>query len=405
MAMGGTTPDGRVTLETGLLPRQLRPVAGGHARRRAARPGRRARVLRSGRGGSADEPRDLRPAAMPPPFRWAPKRSPRGPAARGSRAARRHARAQRLAAACSGWSRCVEVETPQGRSATGRSPPPTCRACSTPASWTVPTHPLRLGLGSKRSLAEGQQRLTFARCGIIDPLSLADYEAHGGLAGLRRALDMAPAAIVEEVTASGLRGRGGAGFPTGIKWRTVPRPRPTQKYIVCNADEGDSGTFADRMLMEGDPFALIEGMAIAGIAVGATKGYVYIRSEYPHAFRTMRRAIEIARGSGLLGTDVLGSGQASIWRPGWARAPTSAARRPRCWRAWKASAARSGLKPPLPAIERPVRQADRRQQPGLARDRADHPGRGRRGLSRLRHGPLARHACRSSWPATSSRAA
>ncbi|HVP98351.1 MAG TPA: formate dehydrogenase, partial [Roseiarcus sp.] len=129
-----------------------------------------------------------------------------------------------------------------------------------------------------------QQRLVFARCGMTDPLSLDDYRRHGGLKGLARAIEMGPGAVVEEVIASGLRGRGGAGFPTGIKWRTAAAAHADQKYVVCNADEGDSGTFADRMLMEGDPFLLIEGMAIAGLAVGATMGYVYIRSEYPHAF-------------------------------------------------------------------------------------------------------------------------
>ncbi|WP_425072141.1 formate dehydrogenase beta subunit [Sagittula sp. S175] len=155
-----------------------------------------------------------------------------------------------------------------------------------------------------------QTRLTFARCGVIDPLSLADYEAHGGLTGLRRALTMTGEAIVDEVKASGLRGRGGAGFPTGIKWDTVRMAHAPQKYIVCNADEGDSGTFADRMLMEGDPFTLIEGMAIAGIGVSATKGYVYLRSEYPDAIAVMTRAVEIARAAGVLGADVLGSGRA-----------------------------------------------------------------------------------------------
>lgn len=155
-----------------------------------------------------------------------------------------------------------------------------------------------------------QTRLTFARVGVIDPLSLADYEAHGGLAGLRRALAMTAQAIVDEVKTSGLRGRGGAGFPTGIKWQTVHDAQAPQKYIVCNADEGDSATFADRMVMEGDPFTLIEGMTIAGIAVGATKGYVYLRSEYPDAIAVMTRAVEIARAEGLLGADVLGSGHA-----------------------------------------------------------------------------------------------
>ncbi|WP_372611201.1 NADH-ubiquinone oxidoreductase-F iron-sulfur binding region domain-containing protein [Aquicoccus sp.] len=155
-----------------------------------------------------------------------------------------------------------------------------------------------------------QDRLTFARVGVIDPLDLADYEAHGGLAGLRRALGMTGQEIVDEVKASGLRGRGGAGFPTGIKWQTVHDADAPQKYIVCNADEGDSGTFADRMIMEGDPFTLIEGMAIAGLAVGATRGYVYLRSEYPDAIAIMSRAVEIARSRGLLGADVMGSGRA-----------------------------------------------------------------------------------------------
>src|SRR5581483_10061796 len=139
-------------------------------------------------------------------------------------------------------------------------------------------HGLRLGRPEDVPYLNKQQRLTFARCGVIDPLSLDDYEAHGGWRGLRAALAMQPAEIVEVVTQSGLRGRGGAAFPTGIKWRTVLSTAADQKYIVCNADEGDSGTFSDRMIMEGDPFVLIEGMIIAGLAVGATEGYVYIRS-------------------------------------------------------------------------------------------------------------------------------
>lgn len=145
-----------------------------------------------------------------------------------------------------------------------------------------------------------QQRLTFARCGVIDPLSLADYRAHGGLAGLERARAMNARDIVEAITASGLRGRGGAGFPAGIKWRSVLETQAARKYIVCNADEGDSGTFADRMVMEGDPFMLIEGMAIAGLATGATRGYIYIRSEYPHAIGVMEQAVVIARRAGIL---------------------------------------------------------------------------------------------------------
>jgi formate dehydrogenase iron-sulfur subunit len=155
-----------------------------------------------------------------------------------------------------------------------------------------------------------QTRLTFARVGVIDPLDLGDYEAHGGLAGLRRAMGMTADRIVQEVTDSGLRGRGGAGFPTGIKWETVRKAQADRKYIVCNADEGDSGTFADRMLMEGDPFTLIEGMVIAGLATGATKGFVYIRSEYPDAIEVMESAVRIARTEGLLGASVAGSGPA-----------------------------------------------------------------------------------------------
>lgn len=139
-----------------------------------------------------------------------------------------------------------------------------------------------------------QQRLTFTRFGKTRPLSLEDYEASGGWSGLRRACSLPPEQVVAEVAQSGLRGRGGAGFPAGIKWQTVAEARGMHKYIVCNADEGDSGTFADRMLMEGDPFALIEGMAIAAHAVGAQRGYVYIRSEYPHAIAKMEAAVELA---------------------------------------------------------------------------------------------------------------
>ncbi|NTF43534.1 NADH-quinone oxidoreductase subunit NuoF [Rhizobium rhizogenes] len=171
-------------------------------------------------------------------------------------------------------------------------------------------HPLCLGEVENLPFLREQTRLTFARCGITDPLSLTDYETHGGLKGLRRAIGMAAADIVKDVTDSGLRGRGGAGFPTGIKWKTVLDAPGDRKYIVCNADEGDSGTFADRMIMEGDPFVLIEGMAIAGLATGATKGFVYTRSEYPHAITAMTAAVEIARKAGILGASVLGSGKA-----------------------------------------------------------------------------------------------
>jgi formate dehydrogenase iron-sulfur subunit len=139
----------------------------------------------------------------------------------------------------------------------------------------------------------GQNRLTFARAGRTRPLDLGDYAMTGGWAGLDRARSLAPLDVIAEVILSGLRGRGGAGFPAGVKWRTVAEAPGTRKYIVCNADEGDSGTFADRMLMEGDPFALIEGMAIAAHAVGAEQGYVYVRSEYPHAIRKLKSAIDL----------------------------------------------------------------------------------------------------------------
>ncbi|MCU0733224.1 MAG: NADH-quinone oxidoreductase subunit L [Hyphomonas sp.] len=168
-------------------------------------------------------------------------------------------------------------------------------------------HALALGATEEIPFFKKQTRLTFARCGITDPVSLDDYKANQGYKGLERALKLKPIEIVEEVTKSGLRGRGGAGFPTGIKWKTVHDTKDHQKYIVCNADEGDSGTFADRMVMEGDPFVLIEGMTIAGIAVGATKGYIYLRSEYPHAEIALNEAIASARAAGLLGPAVAGS--------------------------------------------------------------------------------------------------
>lgn len=191
----------------------------------------------------------------------------------------------------------VEVETAAGRMGIGPMTP-----ADVPALFgDLAAHPKALGPVEDLPWMKGQTRLTFARVGVIDPLSLADYRAHGGLAGLERAKAMSKAEIVAEVTESGLRGRGGAGFPTGIKWKTVSEAPGEQKYIVCNADEGDSATFADRMLMEGDPFCLIEGMAIAGLACGATKGYVYLRSEYPVAIRVMNDAVRIAREAGVLG--------------------------------------------------------------------------------------------------------
>jgi len=172
------------------------------------------------------------------------------------------------------------------------------------------SHARALGDLNQHPFLKKQTRLTFARCGTVDPASLADYEAAGGLAGIRRALEAGPQAVIDAVTSSGLRGRGGAGFPAGIKWKSAAETSATQKYVVCNADEGDSGTYADRMLMEGDPFLLIEGMVIAGLAIGASRGFVYVRSEYPHAIATMTKAIAAAREKGLLGARVLGSAHA-----------------------------------------------------------------------------------------------
>jgi formate dehydrogenase iron-sulfur subunit len=201
----------------------------------------------------------------------------------------------------------VEVATANGRIAYGPVKPSDVKSLFDSGFLTGGHHKRWLGTPDKIPFLAKQTRLTFARCGVTDPLSLESYKKHGGLNGLTNALALTPAAIVAEVTESGLRGRGGAGFPTGIKWKTVLDTSGDRKYIVCNADEGDSGTFADRMIMEGDPFVLIEGMTIAGIATGATKGFVYVRSEYPHAVAAMNKAVEIARKAGVLGASVLGS--------------------------------------------------------------------------------------------------
>ncbi|MFN5746257.1 MAG: formate dehydrogenase beta subunit [Methylococcaceae bacterium] len=204
----------------------------------------------------------------------------------------------------------VEVETPAGRIAYGPVTPDQVPALFDEGLLTgAGSHPLSLGPTDEIPYLKRQERLTFARVGITDPVSLDDYIAHDGYRGLARALALAPAAIVDEVTESGLRGRGGAAFPTGIKWRTVLNAAADQKYIVCNADEGDSGTFSDRMIMEGDPFVLIEGMTIAALAVGATQGYIYLRCEYPHAHVALNQAIAAAYAAGYLGADIRGSGR------------------------------------------------------------------------------------------------
>ncbi|MBB3642649.1 formate dehydrogenase beta subunit [Variovorax atrisoli] len=203
----------------------------------------------------------------------------------------------------------VEVNTPAGRIAYGPVTPDDVAGLFDAGFLTGGRHPLALGPTEEIPYLKKQERLTFSRMGITDPVSLTDYQAYEGFAGLRRALALEPGEIVQQVLDSGLRGRGGAAFPAGIKWKTVLGTAAAQKYIVCNADEGDSGTFSDRMTMEGDPFMLIEGMTIAGLATGATKGYIYVRSEYPHAIATLNEAIRVAEAAGFLGDNILRSGK------------------------------------------------------------------------------------------------
>ena len=203
----------------------------------------------------------------------------------------------------------VEVATAQGRVAYGPVETDDVAGLFDSDFLHGGEHALRQGITDELPWLKNQERLTFARVGITDPVSLGDYIAHDGYRGLRQALTMAPADIVQQVTESGLRGRGGAAFPTGIKWNTVLGCEAEQKYIVCNADEGDSGTFSDRMIMEGDPFVLIEGMTIAGLAVGATQGYIYLRSEYPDALQILNEAIDSAYKNGYLGDNILDSGR------------------------------------------------------------------------------------------------
>lgn len=203
----------------------------------------------------------------------------------------------------------VEIDSPEGRVAYGPVMPEDLDSLFE-ADWlAAKPHALCHGLTEAIPYLKNQERLTFKRVGIIDPLNIDDYQLHGGFVGLRKALEMSPADLVKCVTDSGLRGRGGAAFPTGIKWNTVLNAAADQKFIVCNADEGDSGTFSDRILMEGDPYTLIEGMIIAGLAVNATEGYIYVRSEYPLAIRVLDAAIERAEAAGWLGNNIAGSGK------------------------------------------------------------------------------------------------
>lgn len=204
----------------------------------------------------------------------------------------------------------VEVATAAGRIAYGPVMPEDVASLFDADFLKGGAHALAQGLTEEIPYLKNQERLTFARVGITDPVSIEDYIAHEGFAGLHNALKLTQEQIVKQVTDSGLRGRGGAAFPTGIKWNTVRNTSSTQKYIVCNADEGDSGTFSDRMVMEDDPFMLIEGMTIAGLAVGATMGYIYVRSEYPHAIAALNEAVVTARAHHYLGSDILNSGHA-----------------------------------------------------------------------------------------------
>jgi formate dehydrogenase iron-sulfur subunit len=202
----------------------------------------------------------------------------------------------------------VEVVTSAGRVAYGPVAPSDVASLLEAGVLTGGNHPLRIGDVDELEWMKRQRRVTFRRVGLINPRCSEDYARHGGLVGLRRALEIPREHVVQQVIDSGLRGRGGAAFPTGVKWKTVLEAKGPRKYIVCNADEGDSGTFADRMLMEGDPFSLLEGMVVAGRAVGAEEGYIYVRSEYPDAVEALNQAAKAAREAGWLGESVLGSG-------------------------------------------------------------------------------------------------
>jgi formate dehydrogenase iron-sulfur subunit len=245
----------------------------------------------------------------------------------------------------------LEVETEQGRIAYGPVSPEDVASLLDADVLHGGNHPLCLGPTEQIPFLAQQQRLTFARMGITRPLSLEDYAAHGGWQGLQQALSLSSEAVVQTVLDSGLRGRGGAAFPAGIKWRTVLGAAATQKYVVCNADEGDSGTFSDRMTLEGDPFMLIEGMVIAGLAVGATQGFIYIRSEYPHAIATMKQAIALCESAGFLGRDVMGSGRAFALQVRKAAGSYVCGEETAMLESLEGKRGIVRAKPPLPAIE------------------------------------------------------
>ena len=208
----------------------------------------------------------------------------------------------------------IEVETSKGRVAYGPVAISDVTSLFDSEFFLGNKHQLFLGITEDIKWLKNQERLTYARVGITDPLSTVDYEKWDGFKGLKNSLKLSPEKIVKEIADSGLRGRGGAAFPTGIKWKTVLDAPSEKKYIVCNADEGDSGTISDRMIMENDPFVLIEGMIIAGLAVGADQGYIYLRSEYPHALKILNEAIGTALEKGYLGKNILGfRGYSRCW--------------------------------------------------------------------------------------------
>jgi formate dehydrogenase iron-sulfur subunit len=245
----------------------------------------------------------------------------------------------------------VEVETPNGRVAYGPVQASDVIGLFDADFLHAGKHKVSLGPTEDIAWLKSQQRLTFARVGIVDPRSLDDYRDHGGYRGLEAALNMEPTAIVQTVSDSGLRGRGGAAFPAGIKWKTCLDAHAHQKYIVCNADEGDSGTFADRMIMEGDPFVLIEGMTIAGLAVGATQGYIYLRVEYPHAQRALEAAIDAAKASGYLGDNICGSGKVFHLEVRMAAGAYICGEETSLLESLEGKRGQVRFKPPLPAIQ------------------------------------------------------
>jgi formate dehydrogenase iron-sulfur subunit len=245
----------------------------------------------------------------------------------------------------------VEVATPEGRVAFGPVQAEDVAGLFDADFLHAGKHPSQLGLTGEIGYLKSQQRLTFARVGVVDPRSLDDYRAYGGYRGLDKALGMSGPEVVQAVTDSGLRGRGGAAFPAGIKWKTCMDAPASQKYIVCNADEGDSGTYADRMIMEGDPFVLIEGMTIAGLAVGATQGYIYLRVEYPHAQRALESAIQTAKAEGYLGCDIRGSGKAFELEVRLAAGAYICGEETSLLESLEGKRGQVRFKPPLPAIE------------------------------------------------------